>query len=44
VRVKQLEREADHSPLSGANVKNVWNYTSTRLLTPSWRSAQLKHI
>jgi hypothetical protein len=27
--VKWLECEADHSPLSGAEVKNAWSYTST---------------
>jgi hypothetical protein len=27
--IKQLGREADHSPLSSAEVKNVWSYTST---------------
>jgi hypothetical protein len=27
--VKQLGCEADHSPLSSAEVKNVWSYTST---------------
>jgi hypothetical protein len=27
--VKQLVREADHSPPSSAEVKNVWSYTST---------------
>jgi len=28
-RVKQPGREADHSSLSSAEVKNVWSYTST---------------
>jgi len=27
--VKQLGHEVDHSPPSSAEVKNVWNYTST---------------
>jgi hypothetical protein len=27
--VKRPRREADHSPLSSAEVKNLWNYTST---------------
>jgi hypothetical protein len=27
--VKRLGREADHSPPSSAEVKNVWSYTST---------------
>jgi len=27
--VKQLGREADHSSLSSAKVKNAWNYTFT---------------
>jgi hypothetical protein len=26
--VKQLRREGDHSPLSSAEVKNAWSYTS----------------
>jgi hypothetical protein len=35
--VKRLEREADHSHLSIAEVKNAWSYTSTlqQILTPS---------
>jgi hypothetical protein len=33
---KQPGREADHSPLSSAEVKNSWSYTST-----SWRGAYL---
>jgi hypothetical protein len=28
-RVKRPGREADHSPTSSAEVKNVWSYTST---------------
>jgi hypothetical protein len=28
-KVKQVECEADHFPLSSAEVKNVWSYTST---------------
>jgi len=27
--VKRPEREAEHSPPSNAEVKNVWSYTST---------------
>jgi hypothetical protein len=27
--VKRLGREADHSSISGAEVKNAWSYTST---------------
>jgi hypothetical protein len=27
--IKWLEREADHSPPSNAEVKNAWSYTST---------------
>jgi hypothetical protein len=27
--VKRQRREADHSPLTSAEVKNTWNYTST---------------
>jgi hypothetical protein len=30
--VKQLGHEADHSPPSSAEVKNVWGYTSTPLI------------
>jgi hypothetical protein len=33
--VKRLEREADHSPSSSAEVKNVWRYTSAP--SKSWR-------
>jgi hypothetical protein len=29
VVVKRLEREADHSPPSSAEVKHAWSYTST---------------
>jgi hypothetical protein len=29
LRVKRPGREADHSPLSSAEVKNEWSYTST---------------
>jgi hypothetical protein len=29
--VKLAEREADHSPQSGTEVKNMWRYTSTPL-------------
>jgi len=29
LEVKRPEREADHSPLFSAEVKNAWNYTST---------------
>jgi hypothetical protein len=29
LEVKQLEHEADHSPLSNAKAKNEWSYTST---------------
>jgi hypothetical protein len=29
VGLKQLGREADHSPPSSAEVKNAWSYTST---------------
>jgi hypothetical protein len=27
--IKRLGREVDHSPLSGAEVKNAWSYIST---------------
>jgi hypothetical protein len=29
MEVKQLEREADHSPPSTAKIKNVWSFIST---------------
>jgi hypothetical protein len=38
--VKQPWCEADHSPLSSAEVKNAWSYTSTPN-TSSWRGALL---
>jgi hypothetical protein len=39
--VKQPEREADHSPQSDVQVKNVWSYTSTlQYVFMAW----LKHI
>jgi len=28
-RVNRPDREADHSPLSSAGIKNAWSYTST---------------
>jgi hypothetical protein len=31
--VKWLRREADHSPLSSVEVKNMWSYISTLLYT-----------
>jgi hypothetical protein len=40
--VKRPGSEADHSPPSSAEVKNVWSYISTSS-TSSWRGAQLKH-
>jgi len=40
--LKRPKREADHSPSSSAEVKNVWSYTSTPH-TPSWSGAQIKH-
>jgi hypothetical protein len=30
--VKWPGHEADHSPLSSADIKNAWNYTSTPLI------------
>jgi hypothetical protein len=40
--VKRPGREADHSPPSSAEIKEMWIYTSTP--TPSWHSAELvKH-
>jgi hypothetical protein len=38
LRVKQLVREADHSPPGSAEVKKMWIYTFP-LHMPSWRSA-----
>jgi hypothetical protein len=38
--VKRQGREADHSPPTGAEVKNAWICTSISL-TSSWRSAEL---
>jgi len=38
--VKRLGREADKSPPSSAELKNVWSYTSTPH-TPSWRGTLL---
>jgi hypothetical protein len=35
---KQPGREADHSPPTSAEVKNMWIYTSTPH-TPSWHNA-----
>jgi hypothetical protein len=32
MEVKQAGHEADHSPPSSAEVKNVWNYTSIPLM------------
>jgi len=29
--LRRREREADHSPPSGVDVKNAWSYTSTPL-------------
>jgi hypothetical protein len=40
--VKRLGREADHSPPSSAEVKNVWSYTPIPSMS-MWRGAQLKH-
>jgi hypothetical protein len=40
--VKRPVRETGHSPPSSAEVKNAWSYTSTPLITPSWRDAQLR--
>jgi hypothetical protein len=41
LRVKRPGREADHSPPSSAEVKNVWSYTSILPHTSSWRGAKL---
>jgi hypothetical protein len=32
MRVKQVDHEADYSPSCGAEVKNVWGYTSTVII------------
>jgi hypothetical protein len=40
---KRPRHEVDHSPQPSAEVKNAWSYTSSPN-TPSWLSAQLKHI
>jgi hypothetical protein len=41
--VKRLEREADHSPPSNAEVKNEWSYTSTlRHAYMAWCSVKNK--
>jgi hypothetical protein len=36
--LRDIGREADYSPSTSAEVKKVWNYTST-LHTSSWRIA-----
>jgi len=42
--VKEPGREADHSPLSSAEVKNAWSYTSTvRYTFMTWFSVKEKH-
>jgi hypothetical protein len=41
--LKQLGREADHSPPSSAKVKNAWSYISILPIRLLWSSAQLKH-
>jgi hypothetical protein len=33
LRVKRPDREADHSPPSSAEFKNVWNHTSTHSIS-----------
>jgi len=40
--VKRSGRDADHSPLSNSEVKNMWSFTSTPQYV-LWRGAQLKH-
>jgi hypothetical protein len=42
-RVKRLLREADHSPPSTAEVKNVWGYTPTPDAHPSWGRCLVQH-
>jgi hypothetical protein len=39
--VKRAEREDDHSPLSSAEVKNAWSYTSA-FHTSSWRGYKMR--
>jgi hypothetical protein len=41
--VKRQGREADHSPLSSAEVKECVELYLHSPSTPSWRGAQLKH-
>jgi len=41
--VKQPGREADHSPPSSAEVKELVELYLHSPTTPSWRGAQLKH-
>jgi hypothetical protein len=43
LRVKWPGREADHSPPSGAEVKECVALYLHSPNTPSWRGAQLKH-
>jgi hypothetical protein len=38
--VKRPGREADHSHPSGAEIKNVWSYTSTPPLLMAWCSVK----
>jgi len=40
--VKRPGREADHSPPSSAEVKNLWELYLHSLNTPSWRGAQFR--
>jgi hypothetical protein len=42
LRLKQLGREADHSPPSSAEVKNAWTIPPLSNM-PSWLGAQLRH-
>jgi len=42
---KRLVREVDHSPLSSAEVKNEWSYTSTPLQAfREWSGATLAFL
>jgi hypothetical protein len=43
LRIKRPGREADHSPLSNAEVKEWVEICLHSPSTPSWRGAQLKH-
>jgi len=43
LRVKRPRLEAEHSPLSSAEIQKQWNYLPTRHLS-SWRALRLLHL